>query len=360
MVILKDIFEDTYRGKKVFVTGHTGFKGSWLIGWLHALGAEIRGYALNPGNVGDLFYQIKGADLCDSIIADIRDKGQLEKAVTSFQPDFIFHLAAQPLVRLSYQIPVETFETNIIGTVNLLNSLRFLEKACVTIVVTTDKVYENKEWYHPYRESDILGGYDPYSASKACTELAVSSYRNSFFPLNKFDKHNKAISTARAGNVIGGGDFSKDRLIPDIIKALQNNEPIIIRNPHAVRPWQHVLEPLSGYLLLGNLLQKDPFQYSDAWNFGPYNDDTLTVEEIVKKVIEIWGGGTYTIDTNSNHLHEAGLLQLDISKSMNSMKWRPKLNAEKRLAYAIEEYKQLTVGNNNIIFKQIDYFQNLQ
>jgi CDP-glucose 4,6-dehydratase len=359
MEMTKTAFEYTYRGKKVFVTGHTGFKGSWLIAWLHQLGAEVKGYALEPESKDDLFYRINGNALCHSVIADVRDKETLASAIVSFEPDFIFHLAAQPLVRLSYQQPIETFDINVMGTVHLLDALRALQKPCTVVVITTDKVYDNKEWFHPYRESDSLGGYDPYSASKACTELVVSSYRNSFFSTGQLQRHQKAVASARAGNVIGAGDFSKDRIIPDIVKALQKEETVLVRNPSAVRPWQHVLEPLSGYLLLGGLLQSNARQFSGAWNFGPYNDDSLTVEQIVKTVLEIWGKGSYSINSNADQLHEAGLLRLDISKSLNVLQWKPKLDAKKSLALTVEGYRELGAGNNQIIFQQIDHYSNL-
>ncbi|MFZ9847685.1 MAG: CDP-glucose 4,6-dehydratase, partial [Flavobacteriales bacterium] len=229
----------TYQGKKVFVTGHTGFKGSWMLYILHLAGAKIKGYALAPERKNDLFNIIDGKQICESIIADIRDTKTLKKEINSFQPDFIFHLAAQPLVRLSYEKPLETLEVNALGTANLLEAVKDLKKACTVVLITTDKVYENKEWIYPYRENDRLGGHDPYSMSKACAELVISSFRNSYFPLSKIKEHKKGIASARAGNVIGGGDWSTDRLIPDIAKALSNKKDIHIRNPLAMRPWQH-------------------------------------------------------------------------------------------------------------------------
>ena len=286
-------FEKVYRDKKVFLTGHTGFKGSWLLVWLHSLGAKVKGYALAPENSEDLYNQINGDGLCESVIADIRDKDRLKEEIISFQPDFIFHLAAQPLVRLSYELPVYTFEVNTLGTAYVLDALRYVEKACNVIIITTDKVYENKEWHYPYRENDRLGGYDPYSASKATAELVVGSFQNSFFNKKEYARHKKSISSARAGNVIGGGDWAKDRIIPDIVRALQQNKNIEVRNPYAVRPWQHVIEPLSGYLLLGQKLVEDPIKYAEAWNFGPVQDDTFTVQDLVKEAISVWGSGHY-------------------------------------------------------------------
>ncbi len=328
-----------YKGKRVFVTGHTGFKGSWLWAWLHQLGAEIKGYSLPPVNEHSLFNQIKGSELGDSVLADVLDKQRLEKEILSFEPDFIFHLAAQPLVRLSYEIPVETFEVNAIGTANLLNVVRSLTKPCTVVCITTDKVYENKEWHYPYRETDRLGGYDPYSASKACAELIINSYRASYFNLAAYTSHKKSIASARAGNVIGGGDWAKDRIIPDIVKALKNSHPIPVRNPASVRPWQHVLEPLAGYLRLGLKMQEDPVKYAGAWNFGPFNEDNLTVEELVKIAIETWGSGGMEKIQAVNAPHEAGLLKLDINKTVNALGWKPQMNASEAIAATIEWYR---------------------
>jgi CDP-glucose 4,6-dehydratase len=342
-----------YKGKKVFITGHTGFKGSWLLTWLHSLEAIIKGYSLSPINDFDLYNQIEGNSLCESVIADVRDKEQLKKEILDFQPDFIFHLAAQPLVRLSYETPLDTFEINTLGTAYVLDAIRFLEKPCIAVMITTDKVYENNEIDYPYQESDRLGGHDPYSASKATAELIINSYRSSFFNLNYFESHKKAIASARAGNVIGGGDWSKDRIIPDLIRALKNNVPIEIRNPNSVRPWQHVIEPINGYLLLGAKLSENPIEYSEAWNFGPMQDNTFTVEDLVKKAIGVWGEGNYVKPILDNQLHEAGWLKLDINKSINNLGWKPKWNAIETIKKTIEFYKfngenVLTVLNNQI------------
>lgn len=346
-------FGSIYKGKKVFITGHTGFKGSWLLTWLHSLEAVVKGYSLSPVNTFDLYNQIEGDSLCESVIADVRNKEKLKKEILDFQPDFIFHLAAQPLVRLSYEMPSDTFEINTLGTAYVLDAIRFLEKPCIAIMITTDKVYENNEIDYPYQENDRLGGHDPYSASKATAELIISSYRSSFFNLSCFESHKKAIASARAGNVIGGGDWSKDRIIPDLIRALKNNVPIEIRNPNSVRPWQHVIEPISGYLLLGAKLSENPTKYSEAWNFGPMQDDTFTVEDLVKKAIGVWGNGTYVIPKLENQLHEAGWLKLNINKSINNLGWKPKWNAIETIKKTIEFYKfkgenVLTVLNNQI------------
>ena len=331
--------ENTYKGKKVFLTGHTGFKGSWMLKTLSLLGAEIKGYALEVQTPEDLFCLIDGENLCHSVIADLRDKKRLGSEIVAFQPDFIFHLAAQPLVRLSYEMPAETFEVNVIGTANVLDGVKLLQKKCSVVLITTDKVYHNNEWIYPYRENDRLGGYDPYSASKACAELLIDSYRNSFFNIRDYEKHLKGIAVARAGNVIGGGDWSKDRLIPDIVRSLMINNPIVIRNPNAVRPWQHVLEPVVGYLSLGMLLENLPLNFSQAYNFGPQSEDALSVEEMVQLAIDSWGSGEYQIENESNQPHEAGLLKLDISKVKSELDWEPKMNAIETISFTIDWYK---------------------
>lgn len=352
--------QDYYRNKRIFVTGHTGFKGSWLIQWLHLLGAHVKGYALTAQHEEDLYYLIQGDALCQSVIANIQDKDRLKKEIISFQPDFIFHLAAQPLVRLSYEIPSETFAINAIGTAYLLDAVRSLEKPCSVILITTDKVYKNKEWDYPYREIDRLGGYDPYSASKACAELIISSYRNSFFNPASYDSHRKSIASVRAGNVIGGGDWAKDRIIPDIVRALRQNEPIQLRNPKSVRPWQHVLEPLGGYLHLGTKMVDDPMRFAESWNFGPAEDDNLTVEEIATMAISFWGCGTINCLQQSDAPHEAGLLKLDISKTRSLMKWHPKYNAKLAVQKTLEWYQQTADGQSGtaLMIKQIAEFSN--
>ena len=348
---MSDNILSLYSGKKVLITGHTGFKGSWLLAWLYSLGAEVKGYALSPENENDHFNVIKGYQICNSVIGDIRNKDNVSKEVLSFQPDFVFHLAAQPLVRLSYEIPVETFEVNILGTVNLLDAVRDLKNKCVVICITTDKVYENKEWQYPYRESDRLGGHDPYSASKAATELVISSYRDSFFNQNDYPNHQKSISSARAGNVIGGGDWSKDRLIPDLIRALTRDQPIKVRNPNSVRPWQHVLEPLMGYLTLGNKMFEQPNQFCGAWNFGPNLEDTLSVRDLVKIAFQKYGSGRFETPQLANQYHEAILLKLDINKTIYELGWKPKWNAEK----AIEETVNWYTGAKDTFTQILEY-----
>lgn len=343
--------ESYYKGKRVFLTGHTGFKGSWMLYWLNLIGAEVKGYSLAPNHKDDHFNLICGDQLCESVLSDIQDKKRLEKEVLDFQPDFVFHLAAQPLVRESYETPSETFSINAIGTAYVLEAIRKLSKPCAVILITTDKVYENKEWHYPYRENDRLGGYDPYSASKACAELIISSYRNSFFNIKNYDLHNKSIASARAGNVIGGGDWSNDRIIPDIVKALKINQPILVRNPNSVRPWQHVLEPIGGYLHLGTKMIDDPIKFSDAWNFGPYADDTYTVGNLVEISISTWGSGSYYPHTKSNEPHEAGLLKLDINKTKNELNWTPKYNSREAIEITLEWYK-LLIDNNYVKTKE--------
>ena len=317
----------------------------------------MKGYSLAPENDTDLYYRIDGDQLCESIFANIMDQEKLEKELLSFQPDIIFHLAAQPLVRLSYDLPVETFEINAIGTAHLLNAVRNLSIPCVTILITTDKVYENKEWVYPYRETDRLGGLDPYSASKACAEIIIHSFVNSFFPLSKYGEHKKAFGITRAGNVIGGGDWAKDRIIPDIVKALKNNEPVTDRNPYAIRPWQHVLEPLGAYLLLAKKIAEKPESYSGPWNFGPLAEDNLVVEELVKKALEVWGSGSYVKPAIKNQPHEAGILQLDINKALSKLQWKPKWNSAVAIEKTLSWYKnagQFTASE--LIQKDIDSY----
>jgi CDP-glucose 4,6-dehydratase len=352
---------ETYSGKRVFVTGHTGFKGSWLIQILCLLGARVKGYALTPETELNLFNELSGAEICESEINDLRNKEALSKSVKDFQPDFVFHLAAQPLVRLSYEIPLETFEVNTIGTANLLDAVRQLKNKCSVILITTDKVYHNNEWEYPYREEDRLGGYDPYSTSKACAELVIDSYRNSFFNTSKIEAHGKALAVGRAGNVIGGGDWSKDRLIPDIVKSLHQNNTISIRNPNAVRPWQHVIEPLFGYLELGRKLSEAPTEYSKAYNFGPHISDTFSVLNMVEKSIEFWGGGKYSIEQNSNNPHEAGLLKLDISRALSELNWKPLFNAEIAIKRTISWYKGYyeRVSAKELVQNDIEFYLSL-
>jgi CDP-glucose 4,6-dehydratase len=352
---------EIYKNTRVFVTGHTGFKGSWLLSMLHQLGAEVMGYALEPNTTPSLYNTIQGDTLCKSVIGDLRDVTKLHQTMVDFQPDFVFHLAAQPIVRTSYEIPAETFEVNGIGTANVLDGIRKLNNPCVGVMITTDKVYENHETGQAYKESDRLGGHDPYSASKAVAEIIIESYKKSFFPKDKFEQHQKSIASARAGNVIGGGDWAADRLIPDIVRALSVQNPIQIRNPKAVRPWQHVLEPLHGYLTLGAKMKEDPLFYADAFNFGPNPNDVLTVQEMTEMALRIWGSGEFNFPKLENQPHEAGLLSLDIEKADQILGWSPKMDAHQALQLTLEWYQQYYQGNamESIMTKQIENYLTL-
>lgn len=345
-----------YAGKKVFLTGHTGFKGTWMMALLHRLGAHVKGYALAPEDSAPFHNLFASNGIAESIIADIRDKARLKKEILSFQPDYIFHLAAQPLVLLSYEIPAETFEVNVVGTANVLEAAKALEKTCSIVVVTTDKVYDNKEHHALYKEDDRLGGYDPYSASKACTELVVDSFRNSFFNVKDIAVHGKGLASARAGNVIGGGDWSKNRIIPDTAKALLQGKEILVRNPASVRPWQHVVEPLCGYLLLGGRLAGEPENFSQAFNFGPLPEDHLTVKELVELAIQTWGSGRMEISANGAALHEANLLKLDITKAKEKLNWQPRLDARQAIQWSMNWYKTPTANQADFTFQQIDNY----
>ncbi len=350
-------FLSWYKGKKVFITGHTGFKGAWLMCCLQRAGAIVKGYALPPDYKNGLYSLLPVSLSNASIFADIRDKIKLQDEILDFHPDFVFHLAAQPLVRKSYSIPAETFEINAIGTANLLEAIIKLTGKCTVIIITTDKVYDNTEQDVLYHENDVLGGYDPYSASKACTEIVVSSYRNSFFNEETYSQHQKALSTARAGNVIGGGDWSSDRIIPDIVRSLAHQQAIDVRNPNAVRPWQHVLEPLSGYLQLGELLDNQPLQFSKPYNFGPLPNDHLTVQQLVETSILHWGSGNWNDSSDPDQLHEAGLLKLDISRAKNELNWVPKLSAKEAIGWTIDWYKQPMDKQVEFTYEQIsNYF----
>lgn len=351
----RNMFNNCYQHKRVFITGHTGFKGAWLFFWLTQLGAQVKGYALPPEYEGGIFDHLS-QDTILSEFGDIRNVDKLSESISAFQPDFIFHLAAQPLVRLSYDQPVATFETNVIGTVNVLEAMRKLAGKCTAVVVTTDKVYKNLEDGTLYKESDKLGGHDPYSASKACTELVTDSYRNSFFSAAPNDTNRKSVATARAGNVIGGGDWSKDRLIPDIIRSLEARKTIDIRNPDAVRPWQHVLEPLSGYLLLGQLLHESPHKYGDAYNFGPNTSHHRSVAEMASLMIKQWGSGEWTSTPDTSNKHEANLLHLDVSKSRDELGWVPKLSDEEAISWTVEWYKANKTQKLEVCRKQINQY----
>lgn len=348
---------ELYLGKKVFITGHTGFKGSWLISVLSSLGAIVKGYALPADDPDALFNLIVGEQICESVFGDIRDKENFKKQVVDFQPDFIFHLAAQPLVRLSYKSPIETFEVNALGTANLLEAVKEITKPISVVIITTDKVYHNNEWAYPYRENDRLGGFDPYSCSKACAELIVDCYRNSFFNASCFSSHGKVIASARAGNVIGGGDRAKDRIIPDIVRSVETGNKLYIRNPYSIRPWQHVLESVYGYLFLGAKMKSD-INLGSAWNFGPNQEDALTVHNIVQLAKAKWGDIEVVYESDKNAFHEAKTLKLDISKTLLELNWKPKWNSSKAIEQTFDWYQKSKKQNpKELVFQQIkDYF----
>lgn len=344
-----------WNGKKVLVTGHTGFKGSWLTFWLHNLGAEVYGYSLAPDVQPNLFQNLRIEERIQSVFGDILDLSAFEKSVNSFQPEIIFHLAAQSLVRRSYRNPVETYKTNVIGTVNLLEIVRNTDFVKGVVVITTDKVYENKEWYWSYRENERLGGFDPYSSSKACAELAVSSYKNSFF-----SDRETLIATARAGNVIGGGDWSEDRLLPDVFRSLIFNNELEIRNPYSIRPWQHVLESLSGYLKLAEKLYCGEKEFAQAWNFGPSDEDSKTVGWILEKIKNVWNGEVKWLIDQRKQPHEAHLLKLDSTKARSELKWEPKLNINEAVELTTDWYKSFRDKKDlaELTKEQISFYEN--
>jgi len=324
-----------WNGKRVLVTGHTGFKGSWLTLWLRDLGAKVGGYSLNPPTNPSVHSLARIADYVEiSNCADIRDLAQLTVAANEFKPEIVFHLAAQPLVRLSYSQPVETYTVNVIGTVNLLEAVRRCDSCRAVVIITSDKCYENSEWVWGYRESDPVGGHDPYSSSKGCAELVVAAYRRSFFQDAK-----TGIASARAGNVIGGGDFSLDRLVPDIMSAISRGEPLKVRSPDAVRPWQHVLEPLSGYLLLAEKLYGEPGRYSQSWNFGPSHEDTRSVRWLVENLVSLCGKDVRWERDAKPSPHEAHFLTLDSTKAQTMLGWKPRWDLQRALAAVVDWYR---------------------
>ena len=325
-----------WQGKKVFITGHTGFKGSWLGLWLTSLGAKVTGFALVPDSNPSLFHLAKLESALHHIEGDVRDEDQLKAALQKSQPDILFHLAAQSLVRPSYDNPLLTYQTNVMGTANLLECIRQLGRPCAVINVTTDKCYENKEWQWGYREMDTLGGSDPYSNSKACSELVTASYRASFFNANDYSSHRVALATARAGNVVGGGDWAQDRLIPDVLAAFERNQSVNIRYPQAVRPWQHVLEPLHGYLMLAEKLYQEGPKYAKAWNFGPTDQGACTVADIVRKLAELWGAKDAWVKDLGNHPHEANYLTLDTALARKELGWQPLLSTDNALRLIVD------------------------
>ena len=333
-----------WNGKPVFLTGHTGFKGSWLALWLQHLGANLTGYALDPPTEPSLFHKADVAACMHSVIGDLRDSARLTFSMQNAQPEIVFHLAAQPLVRHSYADPVGTYETNVLGTIHLLEAVRKTPSVRTVVVITTDKCYENKEWIWPYRETDPLGGYDPYSSSKACAEIVTSSWRDSFFNPAHYAEHHVAIASARAGNVIGGGDWASDRLIADIVRAFSADKTLEIRNPAATRPWQHVLEPLRGYLTLAEKLHAGGARYASAWNFGPRYTDAQPVEWIVRYLSAKWGSATKWKVDSHEHVHEAQMLKLDWSKAHAALGWQPVFSLPEALDYTLEWYQRESAG----------------
>lgn len=338
---------DFWKGKTVLVTGHTGFKGGWLSLWLQALGAKVVGYALAPSTKPSLFEVARVGAGMASIIGDIGDHAKIEDAVATHRPQVVFHMAAQSLVRYSYASPVETYATNVMGTAHVLEAVRKAGGVKAVVSVTSDKCYENREWVWGYREMEPMGGYDPYSSSKGCAELVTAAYRNSFFSPADYQRHGVALASARTGNVIGGGDWAEDRLIPDFVRAVTRGEPMPVRNPAAVRPWQHVLEPLHGYLLLAHKLWGDGPRYSEAWNFGPDDENAQSVETVVTKLVKQWGGeARWRADTTSGQPHEAHYLKLDCSKAKTKLGWHPRWNLETALKSTAAWYKACTAGED--------------
>ena len=350
-----------WQGKKVLVTGHTGFKGSWLSLWLQAMGAEVTGYALAPPTNPSLFEVAEVGLGMTSIIGDIRDLDKLQAVFAEYQPEIVIHMAAQPLVRYSYQNPVETYSTNVMGTVNLLEAVRNTTGVKAVVNITTDKCYENREWAWGYRENEPMGGYDPYSNSKGCAELVSAAYRSSFFNADTYTQHGVALATVRAGNVIGGGDWAQDRLIPDILAAFEQGKLVDIRNPHAIRPWQHVMEPLRGYLTLAEQLYVQGSSFAEGWNFGPNEEDARPVGWIVEQMAALWGNeAQWQIDTGE-HPHEAHYLKLDISKARSRLDWHPALRLNDALKLIIDWSKQRQAGANvrQLTLAQINHYQTL-
>lgn len=354
-----DIFDGFYRGKKVLITGHTGFKGSWLSIWLHELGAEVVGIALDPYSEKDNYVLSGiGKKIKADIRADIRNVKMMKEIFTEYQPEIVFHLAAQPLVRLSYEKPVETYETNVMGTINVMEAIRAINSVKVGVMITTDKCYENKEQLQGYKETDPFGGYDPYSSSKGACEIAIQSWRRSYFNPEDYGKrHTVSLASVRAGNVIGGGDWALDRIIPDCIRAIEAGKPIDIRNPKAVRPWEHVLEPLSGYLMLAQKMWEHPTDYCEGWNFGPEQEAVSTVWEVASELVECFGKGELKDSSDPNAVHEANLLMLNIAKAKTRLGWKPRLNSKQTIDLVADWYKRYKSENvYDICIDEIERF----
>ncbi len=353
-----DIFNGFFEGKRVLVTGHTGFKGSWLCIWLHELGAEVIGIAKDPYTERDNYVLSGLKDKIIDLRGDITDGSQMKAIFKEHQPEIVFHLAAQPLVRLSYKIPVETYQTNVMGTINIMEAMRVTDSVKVGVMITTDKCYENKEQIWGYRENEPMGGYDPYSSSKGAAEIAINSWRRSFFNPNDYGKkHHVSIASVRAGNVIGGGDWALDRIIPDCIKALEADRPIEIRSPKAIRPWQHVLEPLSGYMLLATKMWNEPTKYCEGWNFGPEIESIANVWEVASKLVAYYGKGELKDVSDQEALHEANLLMLDINKAHFKLGWQPRMNIDQCMNMVADWYQRYSQENvYNLCVEEINKF----
>lgn len=347
-----------FKDKTVLVTGHTGFKGSWLSIWLHSIGAKVIGVALDPATNRDNYVLSGIGDKIEADIrADIRDGMKMKEIFAEYRPEIVFHLAAQPLVRLSYDIPVETYQTNVMGTINILEAIRSVDSVRVGVMITTDKCYENREQIWGYRENDAMGGYDPYSSSKGAAEIAISSWRRSFFNPSKYFEHGVSIASVRAGNVIGGGDWALDRIVPDCIRAIEQKLPITIRSPHAIRPWRHVLEPLNGYLTLAAKMIDNPTDYCDGWNFGPNMAGQVSVKDIVELIMDNFDYHNIIDASNIDAPHEANLLSLDTTKARLLLGWQPKLNIQNTVKYVCDWYKNYrTTDVYEFCIKQINSF----
>lgn len=356
-----NIAKEFWNGKKVLITGHTGFKGSWLCLMLHKMGSDVYGYSLEPPTVPSLYEDANINKLVTSFIGDIRDYEKLLHVVQTVKPEIVIHMAAQAIVKKSYKNPVDTYTINIIGTVNLLEAIRHTPGIKAVVNVTTDKCYENKEWHWGYREIDPMGGYDPYSNSKGCSELVTAAFRNSFFNEKDYIKHGVAIASARSGNVIGGGDWAEDRLVPDFMRAMSEDRKVLIRNPYAIRPWQYVLEPLRGYLMLATKLYNEGPKYGEAWNFGPNYEDIHNVEWMIRNICDLWGeGASYSIDTDKQP-HEASYLKLDSSKSNVELGWVPQTTVEQCLKLTVDWYKYYKKSSaNELCNSQINEFLRLE
>lgn len=350
-----------WQGRRIFITGHTGFKGGWLALWLAKEGALIRGYSLDPETQPNLFTAASIASVLDDVRGDICDLPRLQRAMKEFLPEVVFHLAAQPLVRRSYADPLGTYAVNVMGTAHVLEAVREVPTVRAVVCITTDKCYQNREWVWPYRENDPLGGYDPYSSSKACSEIVAAAYRSSFFPVEHLAEHRVAVATARAGNVIGGGDWSTDRLIPDLIRGFEAGQPVMIRHPEAIRPWQHVLEPLSGYIALAERLLAGEAQFASAFNFGPASDEAWPVERIATKLAGLWGeGGSWTSNSLPN-VHEAYSLKLDSSKARTVLHWQPRFGIERALEWTVDWYRAMQRGESmrHVTAEQIALYEDI-